>query len=95
MASYYANIEGDTWAEKLQVSTACKCCDRHSKNKPVNLAPWINTPLTGNVRIPSDCKCKCRHNARFICRVFDMWECPPYGIWKNCTDNLSDGYLTD
>ena len=50
----------------LTTLNACKCCDRHQKNKPHTLYNYIEqgVPLNQNVT----CPCMCRHMARFICR---------------------------
>lgn len=95
MYTHFAKIEGDTWAKKLQISSECKCCIRHNTNKPHHLAPWIDTPFnTGEIN-RLECKCPCRHNARFICRIFNNKKCPKYSDWMKCETILSDGYLTE
>ena len=95
MNTHFAKIEGDTWEEKLQYSIECKCCIRHNTDKPQNLVSWIDTPFR-NTRINfGECSCPCRHNARFICRIFNSQVCPKYSKWKNNDDILSDGYITD
>ena len=61
-----SNIEGETFQEKLNTLSRCNCCSKHQINKPVNLAPWVETPFNGTTNIT--CPCDCRHTARFICR---------------------------
>lgn len=95
MNNYFAKIEGDTWEEKLETCLECKCCNRHNTNKPLCLAPWIDTPFHNTNINSSDCSCPCRHNARFICRLYNSKQCPKYSEWKKNQDNSSSGYLTD
>ena len=78
MDTYLAKIQGDTWEEKLETCLACKCCNRHNTNKPWCLAPWIDTPFHNTNINSSDCSCPCRHNARFICRLYNSKQCPKY-----------------
>ena len=63
-------VQGQTPEDKLKTLNKCNCCDRHSTNKPKNLAPWIET--TSNLFMKYDetvkCECNCRHLARIICR---------------------------
>ena len=95
MNLYYAKIEGDTWTEKLQISAACKCCDRHNTNKPQHLAPWVELPFNNTDLKPGECNCPCRHNARHICRKFNTTICPKYSEWIQMNDILLTDYLTD
>ncbi len=92
--SFLANIEGDTWQEKLQFSIECNCCIRHNIDKPQTLSMWTELPISNN-KIKNECKCPCRHNARFICRIFNYTKCPKYSEWKNNQKYLSDENLTD
>lgn len=55
--------------EKL---SQCNCCKRHSTKRPLS----VNNPGTYISRFPVDkmsylrCKCKCRHNSRWIFETF-------------------------
>lgn len=95
MDIHFAKIKGDTWNEKLQSLIACKCCIRHNTNKPQHLETWIDTQFHYTNFNPDKCTCPCRHNARFICRMFNNTVCPKYSEWKNSENILSSGYLTD
>lgn len=67
------NIDGNTIEEKFAFCISCTCCERHSKNRPYLLAPWIPNLLTPQQDTNDDifgCKCHCRHAARFICRRY-------------------------
>jgi len=46
----------------------CKCCERHQVNKPKILEKYIETNFKGDDKSKYNCKCQCRHMARFICR---------------------------
>ena len=63
----FAEIPGRTWKSKLESCTACKCCPRHQVNKPDSFVPWVDTPFNNDIQ-EIGCECKCRHNARWICR---------------------------
>ena len=71
----FLNIPGDSWKDKLAKCASCKCCTRHQTNRPSKLEPWIETdPDTFSVKlhhVGPECKCNCRHMARFICRQVD------------------------
>ena len=56
-------------ADVLTTMNACKCCVKHQKNKPKNIAPWVDTEFTGTQ--DSECDCPCRHLARFVCREIE------------------------
>jgi len=81
--AHFAMIDGDTWAEKFQFAVACRCCDRHKTNKPTHLAPCVELPFHDTKLKTDDCSCSCRHDARFMCRMFDTVECPKHSTWKN------------
>ena len=79
----FKNIPGNSWKEKLDTCSNCKCCPRHQYNKPIKLEKWIELDF-----LPDDCKpiwldkkceCDCRHVARFICR-----QCDEDGSWLDC-----------
>lgn len=53
----------------LATFNACKCCDRHQKNKPNVLASWQDIDFHGTQDTP--CYCCCRHGARFLCRPIE------------------------
>lgn len=50
----------------LNTFSACKCCEKHQKNKPTVLSKWEDKiiPLSQHI----SCECSCRHLSRFICR---------------------------
>tara|TARA_B100000035_G_C20736234_1_gene437731 strand:+ start:123 stop:539 length:417 start_codon:yes stop_codon:yes gene_type:complete len=50
----------------LNTLSACKCCERHQKNKPSVLSKWEDTTIPSSQYTP--CKCSCRHLSRWICR---------------------------
>lgn len=60
-------IPGVTFQDKLNHLSNCHCCYRHQVNKPIILAPWIDT-YSNNILIIYPCQCNCRHLARLICR---------------------------
>jgi len=70
-------ISGKTWEEKLATCNSCKCCQRHTTNRPKKLEPWIETRFSIYDHF-GECICPCRHNARFICRQVSepASECP-------------------
>ena len=47
---------------------ACKCCERHTRNRPSCLHKYTETPWLG-CKVKG-CQCICRHSARFLCRTF-------------------------
>lgn len=50
----------------LNTFSACKCCEKHQKNKPTVLSKWEDTTIPLSQHI--SCECSCRHLSRFICR---------------------------
>tara|TARA_Y100000389_G_scaffold64029_1_gene60049 strand:+ start:400 stop:816 length:417 start_codon:yes stop_codon:yes gene_type:complete len=50
----------------LNTFSACKCCEKHQKNKPTILSKWEDTTIPLSQHI--SCECSCRHLSRFICR---------------------------
>ena len=50
----------------LNTFSACKCCEKHQKNKPTVLFKWEDTTIPLSQHI--SCECSCRHLSRFICR---------------------------
>ena len=86
----FESIPGKTWVEKLNEVNRCECCPRHMTNRPAKLEPWVELPWSSSRTfypngIVFPCVCKCRHNARFICRQVceDPSECPkgsPRGV---------------
>tara|TARA_B110000971_G_C19775612_1_gene392873 strand:- start:103 stop:519 length:417 start_codon:yes stop_codon:yes gene_type:complete len=50
----------------LNTLSACKCCERHQKNKPNVLSKWEETTIPLSQYTP--CNCCCRHLSRWICR---------------------------
>lgn len=63
----FSSIPGNTLKDKLSYLSDCNCCQRHQLLKPKKLAPWVETPFH-NTNNTTNCKCDCRHMARFICR---------------------------
>ncbi len=62
-------IPGKTWEDKFMSCINCECCPRHMTNRPNELKPWIEMPWSDNYeKYRDECICRCRHNARFICR---------------------------
>ena len=49
----------------------CKCCKRHSKNRPIQLGQWLELPMRDSPDpvLDNSCECQCRHVLRFVCRV--------------------------
>tara|TARA_B100000475_G_scaffold60340_1_gene42505 strand:+ start:286 stop:600 length:315 start_codon:yes stop_codon:yes gene_type:complete len=86
-----AMLEGNTWEEKLQTTINCNCCERHNKDKPDKLLLWIETPVRETRLGFSDCKCPCRHHARFICRIYNDVICPKYTYdYSDYSDDSDD-----
>ena len=48
----------------------CSCCEKHQIDRPTYLRYWNDTDFNNKQLQESDCKCPCRHYARFICRAF-------------------------
>lgn len=71
-----ADVPGDTYQDKLDYLSNCKCCKRHQINKPSVFTIWQETEFHYNEKVYS-CMCDCRHLARFICRQCDNYETPP------------------
>jgi hypothetical protein len=77
LTTSFNNVPGDTFQEKLDHLSNCNCCDRHQINKPLAFFAWCELPFNNlrNYDNDNNCKCNCRHVARFICRQHD-----DYGI---------------
>lgn len=67
----YYNItvnRGYTKQELINLFNMCKCCSRHSKNKPDRVMSWTHinchNAIGGN-SIP-ECECQCRHLSRVL-----------------------------
>jgi hypothetical protein len=74
----------------------CNCCGidgRHTKNKPAVYAPWVETKpwshVTHSPTGPDVCKCRCRHEARMICRDHPLYR-PDEAYPKNLKRDVSD-----
>tara|TARA_Y100000591_G_scaffold333091_1_gene373621 strand:- start:424 stop:846 length:423 start_codon:yes stop_codon:yes gene_type:complete len=52
--------------EVFNIMKSCRCCNRHQKDKPTTIKPWIDTDMSWNQTIY--CPCPCRHISRMICR---------------------------
>ena len=61
-------IPGLTYQDKLDFLNLCYCCPRHTIDRPNILQIWYELPPNYIRNTRSKCKCKCRHNARNICR---------------------------
>jgi len=60
----------DVVQRKLDQLAACQCCADgfgHRVNKPTKWAAWVELPFNGTQN--PTCKCKCRHDARILCRM--------------------------
>ena len=49
----------------------CDCCEKHKTNRPTRWGPWRelrfnNTDVSDD---PENCRCRCRHDARILCRM--------------------------
>jgi len=68
----YEHIVHDCMSDKLylcDILRTCRCCHRHSLNKPeIGEYPGFN-PTDPNV---PKCKCKCRHYLRWIVRSCNL-----------------------
>lgn len=73
LTNSFNNVYGDTFQDKLHHLANCNCCDRHQWNKPTLFLPWRELPFHNlrNYDNINNCKCNCRHIARFICRQHD------------------------
>lgn len=73
-----SRVPGDNWKEKLDHCVSCRCCERHQVDKPDKLTFWYEISYKGRDFINKNCKCDCRHMARFICRQVEdpMPICP-------------------
>lgn len=70
----FDNVCGETFQDKLDTLSTCNCCSRHQINKPKKFSPWRELPFNNLLDESSNCKCPCRHIARFICRQHDLYE---------------------
>ena len=55
----------------------CTCCERHQVNRPNTLCqPATAEDIVGStVAINAmNCTCRCRHDIRHLCRIFDPHE---------------------
>ena len=67
-----AEVPGSTDQDKLNFLARCICCERHSLNRPESLNDeHMCLPICGSCPGYSDCKCSCRHTARWIVREFN------------------------
>ena len=64
------DINSKETTDFFDLCTKCKCCERHQINRPSKLEKYIERPL--NEPKNYNCKCPCRHNARFLCRMITM-----------------------
>lgn len=63
------SIPGENYQTKLNYLNKCKCCERHTINKPNRFIPWKELPFNNKYgNMICECDCDCRHLARFICR---------------------------
>lgn len=60
-------LPGNTWDLKFKVCTDCECCIRHKFNRPSKIQILEEDPNI-NYEKSNECKCTCRHMARWICR---------------------------
>ena len=49
-------------------SSGCKCCKRHSREKPRSIRKWSELQFEEKDGLPC-CNCSCRHVSRQICRL--------------------------
>lgn len=64
----YEHIINDCMSDKLhldKILRSCRCCHRHSLNKP---EIGENPGFTPTEQMNHKCKCRCRHNLRWIAR---------------------------
>lgn len=60
-------IDKETKTALVDVLNTCTCCDRHQLHRPVKYEPLVDTNLSYTQ--DTECKCRCRHFSRFICRT--------------------------
>lgn len=60
------------FAKKL---AKCNCCERHINGRPKNIDTWGDSKSTGDFTDHdvtfNYCQCPCRHNLRWLIRVFN------------------------
>ena len=54
----------------FSASIICQCCERHARNRPTEYAAFPR--VEDGMKLRYECKCPCRHNARFMCRCDDL-----------------------
>lgn len=76
---YYTPDDPEEQQKKLDRLAKCNCCATHKLNKPYIYAPWVEVLINkieknhiSNTKPDGTCicDCKCRMNARFICRQY-------------------------
>lgn len=53
----------------LDKLSQCTCCENHQERRPVAFID-IKYPKSQQYEEQRDCKCKCRHFSRWLCRTF-------------------------
>lgn len=67
----YSSADGDTFFEKFNGFTSCKCCPRHQILKPTHIhIPFVDIRKPINKSKDPECKCYCRQNARHLNRLY-------------------------
>lgn len=64
-------IEKSNREEKIKLLNAfnqCHCCEKHQQGRPTEYRPYVESKSTATQSTQLDCKCQCRHFARWICR---------------------------
>ena len=95
-ASIFQHIEGYTYNEKINTLFNCNCCSRHQINKPTKFGKYIEKGPSFKKLIGEEnrfqCKCKCRHESRWICRIYAN-ECKFLNpIYDDSIDQSIDKY---
>lgn len=81
----YPRIEYEKDREEIIKYNACKCCNRHQKNK-VNIDTFNKTMYTDyefTTNEVKDCECDCRHNTRVIADDYT-------DVYKYLCNNIED-----
>ena len=66
-------VEESNKEEKIKLLNAlnqCHCCKKHQQDRPTEYRPYVESKSTATQSTQLDCKCQCRHFARWICRSY-------------------------